>query len=125
MKRFGLPKGEHVVGRERVAALFSSAESFVAYPFRVAVKRRNAEPAAVSVLFSVPKKRFKHASDRNRLKRLMRESYRLQKTQIVEKCLKEGVCLDIAFIFISSKLYDFSFIKEKMGEALEKILAEK
>lgn len=46
--------------------------------------RTDADSAAVRIAFSVPKKRFPHAVDRNRVKRCMRESWRLQKHALIE-----------------------------------------
>ena len=57
----------------------------------------------VQVLIAVPKKNLRHAVDRNRMKRLIREAYRLSKHSILDKYSKAGKHLDIAFIFMGKQ----------------------
>lgn len=57
----------------------------------------------VQVLIAVPKKNLRHAVDRNRMKRLIREAYRLSKHPISNEYSKAGKHLDIAFIFMGKQ----------------------
>ncbi len=75
-------------------------------------------------LFVVPKKTFKHAHDRNQLKRRMREVYRLNKNEFYLK-LGEGKLL-LAFIYFSRKKEDYSSIEKSIKFQLETVVgAEK
>ncbi len=73
-------------------------------------------------LFVVPKKNFKHAHDRNQLKRRMREVYRLNKNELY---LKLGVqkCL-FAFIYFSKKKEDYAFIEKSIKSQLQDLAIE-
>ena len=113
-----LSRNERLKGTKAVQQVFADGESFTCYPLRV-LYVRDAE-SRTQVLFSVPKKRFRHAVDRNRLKRLMRESYRLNKHILLQK--KGG--LHVAFVAIADVLPNFDFVQKKMREALL-LLAEK
>ncbi len=113
-----LHKQERLRGKIVVQRLFAEGKAFTCYPLRV-VYRRNAS-GEQRALFSVPKKRFKRAVDRNRLKRLMREAYRLNKHILLQK--KGG--LHVAFVAIADVLPNFDFVQKKMREALL-LLAEK
>lgn len=54
--------------------------------------------------FSVPKKFFKHAVDRNRIKRLMREAYRLNKISFYEKLAERKEQMAIMFVYKGKEL---------------------
>ena len=73
----------------------------------------------VSVLISVPKKRFKKATDRNRVKRLIREVYRLNKTILLPSQKEADYDLLVAFIYLGQEIFDFSDLQQKMRNALE------
>jgi len=116
-------KSEHLCGEKRIAKLFDTGEAFIVYPLRIVfLVEHKTEPIAASVLLSVPKKRFKRAVKRNRLKRLMRESYRLNKHELVEKLNQSLVHMDIAFNYISDEEMDFQAIEKKMKVALNRLI---
>ena len=79
-------KSQHLCGETTISQLFREGKAFLVFPLRVVYRvmpRENVDKRpAVRVLTSVPKKQFKHAVDRNRFKRLIRESYRLQQQEL-------------------------------------------
>lgn len=82
--RATLSKNDRLHRQKRIDYLFSAGKSAVSYPIRVvavpaADDLLEAHEPAVQTLFSVAKKRFKRAVQRNRHKRRMREAYRLEK----------------------------------------------
>ena len=75
----------------------------MSYPVRVVFLASKAvEKPRIQVLMSVPKKKLKHAVDRNRVKRLLREAYRLNKHPLWAQVVESGFSLEIAFIWIPS-----------------------
>ena len=82
--------------------------------------KSESEPS--SVLVSVPKKRFKRAVKRNRLKRLMREAYRLNKIPLIEKLEEKQMQIHIAFNYVSNDVLDFPTIEKKMLLSLQKLM---
>jgi ribonuclease P protein component len=112
-------KKERVTGEKRVEALFSGGQSFIAYPLRVVFLKMKAvaDMPLVSVLVSVPKKRIKSAVHRNRLKRLIRETYRLNK-HLVELT---DCRLDVSFIYLKDELSDYATIEKGMRKALNEL----
>jgi ribonuclease P protein component len=116
---FTFKKKERVTGEKRVETLFSGGQSFVAYPLRVVFLKM--EPTvdlpSVSILISVPKKRIKRAIHRNRLKRLIRETYRLNKHLIDIK----DYHLDVAFIYVKDEPSDYTSIEKGMQKALNEL----
>jgi len=78
------------------------------------------ESPEIRVLMSVPKKKLRHAVDRNRVKRLLRETYRLNKHILLEQAVTQGVSVRMAFIWIPTEVVDYKQIEKKMKEALTK-----
>jgi len=116
-------KSEHLCGEKRITRLFTQGEAFIAYPLRVVFiiePKKDEEPA--SVLVSVPKKRFKRAVKRNRLKRLMREAYRLNKQLILEKLNEKQLQIHIAFNYVSDDELDYATVEKKMKISLGRLI---
>ncbi|MCF1190377.1 ribonuclease P protein component [Mangrovimonas sp. AS39] len=77
------PKAEKLKSKKLIEALFSEGKSVSAYPLRmVYIKTHFEDDIPCKVGVSVSKKRFKKAVDRNHIKRLLREAYRLNKWDI-------------------------------------------
>lgn len=77
---------------------------------------------STSTMVSVPKKRFKRAVKRNRLKRLMREAYRLNHHLMIEKLHEKHLQIHIAFNYVSDEELNFAVIDKKMKQALQKLM---
>lgn len=121
-RHFGFSKSEHLCGDTRISRLFTQGESFIVYPLRVVyIVTTNEEKEVVSVLISVPKKRFKRAVKRNKLKRLIREAYRHNKHTLIETMIANGKKLHLAFNYVSDEEMDLDAISKKMKIALEKL----
>lgn len=88
-KRFTFRKPEHLCLKTEIDALFTAgSRSMSVYPLRVTYRMlpyAGSGPQA-KVLLSVSKRHFKHAVDRNRAKRQLREAYRLQNTSLSRHC---------------------------------------
>lgn len=119
---FIFPKKEHLCGEIRINKLFAEGTAFIVYPLRVVYKLTDEDDVPLKVMVSVPKKRFKRAVKRNRLKRLMRESYRLNKCILSEKCVEKNINMQIAFNYVADLELDFKTIEKKMKVALTKIV---
>ncbi|MDR0812340.1 MAG: ribonuclease P protein component [Paludibacter sp.] len=118
---FTFNKSEHLCGETKINRLFAKGKAFIVYPVRVVYLVENENIPAIKVLVSVPKKKFKHAVSRNRLKRLMREAYRLNKSALTERCAEKMLSLQIAFCYIDGEMADFEVINKKIQIALAKI----
>ena len=116
-------KSEHLCGEKRITRLYTKGDAFIAYPLRVVfLIEPKIEDESAYVLVSVPKKRFKRAVKRNRLKRIMREAYRLNKHLIIEKLVDKNLQLHISFNYVSDDVLEFEAIEKKMKIALQKLI---
>ena len=115
-------KEEKIVGENRIDSLFIEGKSFVAFPLRVVyLKTELSLSSPLSVLVSVPKKRIKSAVKRNRIKRQVREAYRLNKHYLEAVTESIDHHLDIAFVFVREELMEYSIIEKGMRKGLTEI----
>lgn len=115
-----LTKDERIYLRSELSELFASRGSFVCYPFRVLYKEVPRQDHPIKMMVSVPKKRLKRAVDRNLIKRLTRETYRLHKSQLQESIPPETTLL-IGFIYLKEKLSRYSTIERAMEQVVSKV----
>jgi ribonuclease P protein component len=121
-KKYSFSKAEHLCGEKKIAHLHTEGNAFIVYPLRIVycvMPEEDEFPAKVMV--SVPKKRFKRAVKRNRLKRLIRESYRLNKYILWDALTEKNVQAHISFQYVSDEELTFDYIEKRMQTALNKI----
>lgn len=124
----GLPKEERIFKKRIIDLLFDkTSPSFSQYPLRVVYRvlseeEGNLQSAHVSILFSVSKRHFKRAVKRNRVKRQLREAYRLQKTILTTAVQQKEIKLAIAFLWLSGDLWESSKIALKMQQILDRLV---
>jgi ribonuclease P protein component len=121
-KQFTLGKNERLKSRKQIEQLFSEGKNFPLSPFRIyyLVTRTNSS-STLQFGVGVSGKNFKSAVDRNRVKRLTREAYRLQKKQLQEATMQKKLQLNIFFIYTGKELPPFSIVREKVNVILIKL----
>lgn len=119
-------KEERLSGIKLIAGLYQGSSSFLCYPYKISWQISPVlQDVPAKVLFSVSKKRYKRAVDRNLLKRQMRESYRLQKQELLFPPLRDlEKQLIFSVTYIGKELNDTAFMIKKMQKLLQ-ALAEK
>ena len=117
-------KQERIVSKQLMETLFDKGDShsLAAFPLRAiyTLTDRREGCAPVQILISVPKKRFKHAVDRNRVKRQVREAYR-QHRQTLSESIADGQQLLIAFIWLSDRHCPSQEVEKRVVGILQKI----
>lgn len=115
-------KEERLCSKRAIDTLFNSGSSFVIYPFRVVYSFTPSDSFEVQVILSVSKRRFKRAHDRNRIKRLMREVYRLQKGEVLYPSIEEkSLNLHLAIQYIAKEELPYKLLDEKMLKVLNQL----
>tara|TARA_B100000700_G_scaffold163735_1_gene181215 strand:+ start:229 stop:603 length:375 start_codon:yes stop_codon:yes gene_type:complete len=78
----------------------------------------------VNILIVVPKKNISKAVDRNRIKRVIRESYRKNKNNLIEVVKKQNKKINIAFIYQDLKIKPYTKIETEMKDIFVKLKKE-
>ncbi len=126
-ERKSFPKSERLFLEKEIDELFDSGQSFISYPLRIVYLSdtgENSSESGISILVSVPKKRIRHAVKRNRIKRLIRETFRLNKNAIIPHHILNGKHLHIAFMYVCNEVLSYTEIEKAMLKALKNICAK-
>ncbi|WP_210461890.1 ribonuclease P protein component [Rufibacter roseolus] len=119
---YRFPKEERLRSKKLIEQLFREGSSFNSYPLRfVALQVPGPTELPVQVLVSVSKRSFKKAVDRNRIKRQMREAYRLHK-HVFSSAKSEGGTWCIGILYIGKEKSPFNVISKKLNSGLERLL---
>ncbi len=119
--RYTLRKSQRLSSKKAIKELFAGADTHVATSYPLRAIYRKTEGAGIRILVSVSKRHFKHAVDRNRCKRQIREAYRLNQHML---SVVPTLSLDIAIIWTSPELQPSHLVSRKLIILLEKILCQ-
>ncbi|MDB5006515.1 MAG: ribonuclease protein component [Mucilaginibacter sp.] len=119
-------KEERLCNKKLIDGLFHNGSSFLCYPFKASwMLTPGTQQFPVQILFSVSKRRFSRAVDRNLIKRRLREVYRLHKQQSLYDAL---IIADKKIIFslgyIGKEIAPYDFMEKKMLKLLSQLCAE-
>ncbi|HEY4290703.1 MAG TPA: ribonuclease P protein component [Puia sp.] len=131
-QRFTWKKAEKLKSRKRIERVFREGKSFSLFPYRVIFLLQRIEVggdaatdwAALQAGFGASSRHFKKAVDRNRIKRLGREAYRLQKEPLLQRLTAKGLSLAVFFIYTGKELPEYAIVNEKIGVILQKLIKE-
>ena len=116
--RFTFPKKEKLKSKKLIDKLFKEGKTISSYPIKlIYLKTDLSWDIKIQAGVTVPKKSFKSAVNRNRIKRLLRESYRLNKHLVFNN--SEGN-FAFLFLYLGKDMPDYAFIEKHMVNILEK-----
>ena len=119
--RYFYKKEDRLNSRKTIEKLFSKGNSFSNYPFKVIWLPENTN-AVLQAGIGVSSRHFKKATDRNRIKRLMREAYRLQKIILQDHLEFNKVRLSIFILYTGKELPEYKILYEKFGIILNRLI---
>ncbi|MBM3399059.1 MAG: ribonuclease P protein component [Bacteroidetes bacterium] len=122
-QRYKLPRKQILRSQKAITVLFRPGFFVSSYPLRMnyLIQSKTNEAPAVQVMFSVSKKRFKKATDRNRVNRLLREVYRLNQHQLQGLSLPEDQQLAMALIYTGQEILSFQVLKASFLQCIQKL----
>ena len=122
-QRYTWTKAEKLKSRKRIEWVFKEGKSLSVFPFKVFYLLLH-PPAPPQAGFGAGSRHFKKAVDRNRIKRLSREAYRLQKQPLMEALAEKERSMALFFIYTGKELPDHGTVKAKIGVLLQKLIKE-
>lgn len=123
-KRYTFSKEEKLCSKKVIQELFQKGSCITFYPFRIIYTLTDVEqPLWPQLLFSVPKRNFKKATERNLIKRRCKEAYRLNKYYLsgTDKATHSLKIKEIAIIYTAKEIIPYNFIEKKLSLALQRL----
>ena len=126
-KTFG--KNERLNSRKLIERLFNEGHSFFEFPFRAVMLQLDDSELFTGrhpcqVLTSVSKRNFRSAVRRNRIKRLMRESYRNNKAPLIEHLVVQNKRLALGLIYTGKKMPVYQHMETKIIRIIDRLIQE-
>lgn len=124
MKTNTFPLKEHLKSKRVIEKLYAEGASVTSYPLRAVFLEQEEQEPTAAILISVAKRRFRHAVDRNLVKRRIREAYRTSKHPFVDALQAKGKRMAVAILYIDTRHNSTEFIKRKMEKLLAGIITK-
>jgi len=122
MTAYTFRKEEKLCSQKIIGEMFLSGNSFLCYPLKVVWKYETLLTSySAQVVFSVPKRLFKRAHDRNLLKRQLREVYRYQKQDLYESLEINDRKIAMMIVYIAKEKLEFGQIESAMMKVIAKL----
>lgn len=116
---FTFSKEERLCSRQLIERLYNEGHRLMAFPYSVQWMVVSELPTSCQVLIVAPKRKFHHAVDRNRVRRLTRECYRLRKPDLYCFLEEHNLHLVFSLVYIHNELMTY----EQLGHKMDKLLA--
>ena len=118
-------KEERLKSRKVIKQLFHTGDSFLVHPVKINwLIREDQGRYPARVMFSISRKNFRKASDRNNLKRLCREAYRKNKHVLYSFLDEKQLQCDLSLVYIGKEAYEYSALEEKIIKLLQRLTRE-
>ncbi|MES2798613.1 MAG: ribonuclease P protein component [Bacteroidota bacterium] len=126
-KAYSLGKEYKLCSIKEIEALFETGEFIKKYPLKLVYKKQalektNAKP--LQMVFSVPKRIQKHATDRNKIKRILREAIRFQRHSLEKFLLEKETKLNLMIIYIDRQEIPFAVLERKITKLFDELIKQ-
>lgn len=111
-------KEERLCSRKLIDRLYAEGHRLMAYPFSVQWIATDG-PAPCQVMIVAPKRRFHHAVDRNRVRRLTRECWRRRKPALYDFLQQHNLCIALSLVYVHNEIMTY----EQLSRKADKLMA--
>ena len=119
------PKKEKLCSKKAIERLFENGKSISEKSFRVIWNfEKNNDNVVIKSLIIVSKKRLKLAIERNRIKRKIKETYRLQKKDLELFLQRSNKQLNLAILYQEEEIMDSNTLEQKINLLLSRLIKE-
>ena len=115
---FTFGKEERLCSRKLIDRLYAEGHRLMAYPFSVQWIATDG-PAPCQVMIVAPKRRFHHAVDRNRVRRLTRECWRRRKPALYDFLQQHNLCIALSLVYVHNEIMTY----EQLSRKADKLMA--
>ena len=119
--RYFFRKADKLKSRKAIDLLFGKGNSFSNFPFKVIWLPEN-KIAVLQAAVGVSSRNFKKATDRNRIKRLMREAWRLQKNKLQDHLQEQNEQLSVFILYMGKDIPEYELVFEKTGIIINRLM---
>lgn len=121
--RFTFKKEERLCSKKQIESIFKGKKVLYLFPFSIYyMAEQPTESVPAKVLFSVAKKKFKRAVDRNTIKRRCKEAYRLHKQNLYNELQKNKKTISMVFVYRHTDILPYIQIEETIKQALDQVI---
>ena len=117
-------KKERLCSQKAIDELMAQDTKFYSYPFMVRWQKIPVAETPAKLLIIVPKRKLRHAVDRNRTKRLVRECYRQQKHKLYSALTNSGTSIHLSLSYTDSRCPDYGTLWDKTAKVIDKLISE-
>ena len=114
-------KEHRIFLKKEIDHVFTMKEKVLVFPFLSHISLEPSDKPSFAVLITVPKKRFKKAHDRNRIKRLIRESLRREKAPLLAHAARENLKILFSIVYLWEEIPADDLIEQKIKKLISRI----
>lgn len=118
------PRIERLKSFKLIRSLFTVGSTHHVFPLRLHWVRNDDSPVAVQMAFSVPKRQFRLAVERNLIRRRIFEAYRKNKSAFIKTLEDADVSIAAMLVFSGKQIADYSEIENAMQKLLDSVAAK-
>jgi ribonuclease P protein component len=122
MQRFTLASKQRIKNSKEITTLIREGQAFFLTPYKVYYSSNLESKEPLRVAFAVPKRKFGKAVMRNRLKRLSRECFRLQKEKLESVTQSPAKPMSLLFVYQNTKVLNYSSLCKAMEDCITEII---
>ena len=122
VKQFSYNKKEKLKSRKQLEALFTKGETLIVFPIKMFFQKTEGQNNIIKTGVGASKKNFRKAVSRNRIKRLLRETYRTEKPALLNYLQQNEKQIALFFLYVDKSLPEYNLLKQKMQQAIQKLI---
>lgn len=124
MSSRSFPKSERLCSHRLIDQLYAEGHRLMAFPYSVQWMEAKDLSESCQVMIVAPKRKFKHAVDRNRVRRLTRECWRKQKDSFCDSLREFDCSIVFSLVYVHNEIMPFAQLEHKMDKLLTALLQD-
>lgn len=122
--KFSYNKKEKLKSRKQLQQLFTKGKTFSIFPVKVFFELNETQDNIIKTGVGVSSRNFKKAVHRNYIKRLLREVYRTEKTELIKFLKEQNKQISLFLLYVDKAMPEYNLLKQKIKKSLDKLMIE-